>query len=638
MLGSTNQYGNQVINGQFVNQQQQRINRLLEMYSFSRGFKQTHHARWKKNYEYYHSIDWEIKSRAEHASKIFVPRPYLVVETKTPKLVRGIVSKDPMFTVLPVSGDDINRAKVSQELLTKQWHDQPNAIHDMVILFKDAFIFGNSIGQSGWEFKQEFAPRRSYGAPFIDPISMSLIIPEEIEQVLTTTVDRPCFKHVDIAEFYNDPTATTIEDSKYMIRRRRVSYNELVQYQQLGIYANVEHVARTGNAPIEPSELDNRSFSLKNLTASSTITYNNDPEYQMVELLECWWLDGQRKMKTVIANRQVIVQDIPLPYWHNRWPFYLLKNNPLSGEFWTMGEIDPIMDLTTEMNDMRNAQSDSVKQFVKAFWVVNRSANIDITQLENMPPGGILEVTGDPTKGVQVLRPPSMETMSFGAQQQIDSDIQITSGANDIAIGQPTRSQVRTATVGAQLAQATNDRFALTGLLFLEQLRKVGRDFLALDQQYLTQPQAVRMVGQGGLEFHHRLVSSRDIPFNYDLFVTLGADLQGDIDLIRQQSMQLFQTLATVPGFQITEYAKEMLSKFGEKDPARFFEGSAVVPTEALLQQMGVSDTTIQSSFTEQTAGAVGGFTSRPPAVRQAAGQPDLRQLAQQGASMDAAA
>lgn len=145
---------------------QQRVNKILSLFDYSNRFKQIFIPRWKRNYEFYHNIDRTLMSRPEHMSRIFVPRPYLVVETKLPKLVQGILGKDPMFTALPVSSDDIVKARIAQEMLTRQWHQQDNGTLEMTCWMKDSFIYGLGIGKTGWEFQQEYCTRRTMGQPF----------------------------------------------------------------------------------------------------------------------------------------------------------------------------------------------------------------------------------------------------------------------------------------------------------------------------------------------------------------------------------------------------------------------------------------------------------------------------------------
>lgn len=615
------------LNGNTPNGQMQgRINQLLQLFDHSRRFKEIFTPRWKRNYEYYHSIDRELLARPEHASKLFIPRPYLVVETKTPKLVQGIVAKDPMFTVLPYSSDDIVRARISQELLTRQWRSQENQLQSMTNWIKDSFVYGLGVAKTCWEYKMEWMPQRAEGPTYLDPISMQMVTPDVEVAGWKVTVDRPAFLNVDIANFFWDPSSSTIEDCNYIIERQEVSRNTLKNMEQAGVYQNIDMVPQNQPGVLDYSGLNNRQWTLRNHQAangSGDYRMQNDPVYETVEVLTFWWVDGQRKFKTVVANRKVIIQDVPMPYHHNRWPYYKLVDTPLPGEFVGLGEIDVIADLTRELNEMRNQQNDNRNQFLKAFWIANRSANVDLQQLEDMPPGGILEVTGDPSAALTVMRPPQLDTMTFGGQQQIDADIQMTTGANDIAIGMATRSQVRTATTGNLMADSTETRFGLTALLALEQIRKVGRDMMALNQQFMSQPMAVRVLGADGANMKDINAIPQDIPHQYDLFVTLGSELQGNQDIIRQQSLQMFQTMAQVPGFQLTEYAKEVMGKFGEKNPERFFEGSAVVPTEQIMQAMGIDDDSVMSTYAEQMGGLKGGGTQQ---VRQAASPADLLQ------------
>jgi len=610
----------------------QRINKLTSLYDYSNRFRQSYVWRWRRNRELYFNIDRQLLARPEKASKIFVPRPYLVVQTKVPKIVNAILSKTPLFTVLPTSDDDLIRARIAQELISKQWSQQPNATQDMVNMFTDTFIYGLGIGKAGWEFKQEIMPSRNYQRSFFDPVTSQVMLQEFVTQEMVTTVDRPFFKNIDLEGFYWDPTASTLEECKFIIQKYRVPRFELEIMERMGVYKNVSKIPKGTSKMMENPEFGGRSLiinpvssQLNGYTQSADQYGSGDPVYQMVEIMECWWIDGHQKVKTVISDKQCIIQDIAMPYWHQRWPFYQFKNTPITGEFVGLSEIDPIAELCLELNDIRSLERDNRIQFTKAFWIVNRAAHISMDDLENMPPGGILEVTGAPREALDIQRPPQLDGSTIMAKQGIDTDIQMTSGANDIAIGMSTKSQVRTATTGSLMQQSTDMRFNLTALLYLEQLRKVGKDFLSLNQQFMTEPLAVKILGPQGSNLTEIKATPYDIPQDYDLYVTLGAELQGDKDIIRQQTMQLFQIMSQLPGYDLYEGALDVYREFGVKNPERFFpQGSQVVPSWAILDQKGVKDSSVRSGYLEQMGGMMGGGTQQVP---QAASQADVLQF-----------
>lgn len=619
--------------------QDQRKNRIIELFNYAGQFKQFHHKRWKRNYEYYLGWDNEIKNRAAHQSKLFIPRPFLVVETKTPRLVQSLLSKDPIFTVKPQSGDDIMRARISSELISQQLRNHPNMILELVTWFKDSFIYGGAVGMTGWQFQQEYKTWRQQSPPSIDFITGQLLSQEQVVSDMVTVIDRPYFKNIDIGEIFPDPTADCIENCKFVIRQQLVPYVTIQQLEQLGVYQNCGKIPRSGSIPQQYDDFVNRRFSVGNMS-KPTSNLVQMSSYDQIELLECWWIDETgRKMKTVLANKQVIIQDIPLPYWHNKFPFYLLKDIPMTKEFWGMGDIDPIYDLCKAINDLTNQQHDNIQQFLKAFWAVDRNANVDLDQLENMPPGGIIETTGDPKAGLTVIRPPQLDSMTTPAIQQLNSEVQIASGANDIAIGQSTRSQSRSATNSQLMDASTDTRYGLTAMLYLEQVRNIGSDWLALDQQFMTKPVMVRVFGQEGLIDYH--ATPYDIPREWDLYCTLGSEFQGNKEVQKQQSMQLFQILSMFPWFNAPEYVMDLMQQFDVKDPQRFIVGGqGSIPTQMIMQQLGIGDSSVMSGYQEMEGGKQGGGQQSNPRARQpiqfgqATGTPDILQQTQGGGGM----
>jgi len=586
----------------------QTLNFLLGLYDHAQKHRKPMEDRWRRNYEFYYGVDQMVK-KAPHQSKLFIPRPYLVVNTKTPKMVKSLLAKDPIFRVLPVSKDDEIKARVSSELLTYQLRNQENGFKEMVLWFKDSHIYGGSIAKSGWEYSAELATRREMGPAMVDPFTMAMTQQEMVTQEWITTADRPIFKNVDIGEIYPDPYADSIESCNFIIHRMMCPLVKLKKYQQYGLYKNVDLIQES-NINEWSYEFSQRRFSTKGIDTPDTTPFR---EYNLVEVLECWWTreDGQRQ-KTTIANKNTIIQDIPFPYWHYRWPFYLLQNDPMTKEFWSQGEIDPIVDLVRELNDLRNQQNDNRNQFLKAFWVVSKNANVDLDELESMPPGGILEVTGDPNMALNIIRPPQLDAVTANYEQKIDGDIQVTTGANDISFGSPVRGQVRTATTGSLMQEATDTRYGLTSLLYLEQLRKLGKDWLALNQQYMRAPVAIKILGEDGIMMDWQ-ATPYDIPRQFDLYVAHSGEWVADKDVRRQQMLQLFSIGANIPGFVAGEYFKKILYEFDEKNPEFYMEGRYVVPTPLIMQQMGIQPNDTLSSYKEQIGGLLGGGTQGSP-------------------------
>lgn len=571
-----------------------RINMLTEMYDIAARARQSHEARWQRDYEMYFAIDTEYKKKAAHQSKIVVPLSYQIIETAVPQLVLNFLSQDPIYSVNPQSNDDPYKAKIAEGILNWQTRQMKNVILEYTLWVKDAALFGHSVAKTGWDYKCEHVPRIIESPPMLD-FSGNITAMQQLRIEKVVTADNPIMRNVDIGEIYIDPTATCMEDAKYVIHRMMVPFIDIKKMGLLNLYQDVDKVQYKSSQTHWASQFAQRRFSTTNMTDPFTFDHQI---FDYVEVLECWYIDPTdpylTRYKTVIANRSVVLQDVPLAhvYWHNRFPFVMLKDNPMTNELYSVSSIDMSYPLQKELNSLRNQRMDNTNAVLKAFWLVNRSSGVNKEKIKRLSPGDIL-MTND-INGVRVERPPTVDNATFGSEQSVMADIQRTTGFTDTITGMPSRSQLRNATTAQIMDTNSKTRLGLKNLLYLEQFRRVGQDFLALDMQYLTPGLVVRILGEDGLPMQVP-VNPADIPRNPDVFVTLATEITGNKELRRQQIMQLDTAIASTPMVNLTLWRKDLLREFGFKNPERYFEGEFTIPTDAFTN--GENQT---SSFMQQ--------------------------------------
>lgn len=567
-----------------------RIHMLIEMYDIASRCRQSHEPRWQRNYEFYYGCDQDYKKKQAHQSKIVVPVSYQLIETSTPQFVMSVMSQDPVYSVNAQSTDDPYKARVAEGLLNWQLKQMKNVMLEHTLWIKDSRLYGTSICKTGWDYRVETRPTVINLPSTVDFVTGTIIQERRLTYDRIVTADQPCMKNVDIGEIYPDPTATCLEDAKYIIHRQMVPMVELKKMGMLGIYKNVDKIGRTSAVSHWASQFAQRRFSTNNFEDPF---HFREPIFDYVEVLECWYIDPTdpflTRYKTVIANRQYILQDIPLGqvYWHNRWPFVMLKNTPMTNEFWSISEIDATFHLQKELNSLRNQRMDNLNATLKAYWLVARSAGINKEKLKRLAPGDML-MTND-INGVKIERPPEMGQATFNSELSTYADIQRTTGQNDMLTGTPTRSQVRNATTASLLDQNSKNRWGLGVLLTIEQMRRIGQDFLALNQQFMTTTQVIEIMGEDGVPYKVPVDASM-IPRNPDVFVTLGMELQGNKDLKRELILKLDPIMASTPNVNISLWRKDMLKEYGFKNPERYFEGEYTTPTEVFLSSMGVKN------------------------------------------------
>lgn len=584
-----------------IRRDEHRVSMLEDLFIWASNCRAPMEKAWKTKYEFYYGVDMEYRTKLAHQSKIVLPISFEIVETKTPQLVMSMFSQQPIYSLNAQSSDDPYKAIIGEQLLSWQIRQMKNSMLTHTLWIKDSNIYGGSIAQTGWDYQCEIVPKNVKMPPMMDIATMQIAQQHNVVAEKVVTKDNPVLVNCDIGEMYPDPSASDIEDCKFIIKRMMVPYVTLLQHARLGFYKNIDKIERNRNVSHWASDFSQRRFSTHNFT--DPFTYQHQI-YDYVEILEFWWIDPTdpelKRWKTVVANRKHIIQDIPLGelYWHNRFPFILLKNIPMTKEFWGLSEIDVTLMLQKEANSLRNQRMDNINAMLKAYWVVARSAGVNKEKMKKLAPGDLI-YTND-INGIKAERPPSIDGLTFNAEANTRADIQRAANMSDMMTGTPTRSQVRNATTASLLDQNAKTRWGLSVLLYTEQMQRVGEDFLALNSQFLTEEQVISIVGQDGATYRVP-VDYASIPRNPDIFVTLGYEVQTNKELRKQLLMDLDGIVTTTPGVNITQWRKDMLKDFGFKNPERYFEGAFIAPTEVLLG----NKTGSQSSYTAQLSSIV---------------------------------
>jgi hypothetical protein len=602
-----------------------RARMIEDLFLWAANCRQPMEKAWKTKYEFYYGCDIEYRKKQAHQSKIVLPISFEIVETKTPQLVMSMFTQQPIYSLNAESSDDPYKAIIGEQILSWQLRRQRNAMLTHTLWIKDSNIYGGAIAQTGWDYQCEIMPRNIKLPPVIDFATQQIIQQHHVMPEKVVTKDQPVLTNCDIGEMYPDPAASDIEDCKFIIKRMLIPYVTLKQQSNLGLYKNVDKIERSRNVAHWASDFAQRRFSTHNFM--DPFIYEHQL-YDYVEILECWWIDPTdpqlKKWKTVVANRKHIIQDVPLGQvlWHNRFPFILLKNIPMTKEFWGISELDVTIPLQREANSLRNQRMDNINAMLKAYWIVARSSGVNKEKMKRLAPGDII-FTND-INGIKPDRPPSIDGLTFNAEAANRSDIQRAANLGDMVTGTPTRSQVRNATTASLMDQNAKTRWGLSVLLYTEQMQRVGEDFMALNAQFLTDPQKIAITGQDGLTYNVN-VDYTNIPTNPDIFVTLGYEIQTNKELRKQLLLDLDGVVTTTPGANITQWRKDMLKDFGFKNPERYFEGAFVAPTEVLLG--GGKGGQPHSSYTDQLSSIVN--PSQPNQLSGGFKQPNVGEMSE---------
>jgi hypothetical protein len=516
-----------------------------------------------------------------------MPIPFYIIETVLPKLIAQL----PGFLVRPVGREDTDGARAMEDLLN--WTaEAPGSgcyegtlYEELVKGFKQALKYGTGILKTYHNVLEMPVKRgrQTYeditvptqtpmmdpetGMPFTDPDGNQMMedgqevlgqLPSGYETSLEpeTRYDGPAAESVDIYNFWPSPEATSIEDARYLIHRTFKTIPYVKKMVKQGVYkfpkgTSVEQFATTPDRP------HRKRMSKLGFDSPS------DPSQMVVEIHEFHY--GQ-KLVTML-NQSKVVRVEETPFEHGEYPFIRIVDHYQEHEFWGIGEIEPIQHLVELMNTEVNARIDNWKLILNAMFAVNIDHVADQRELV-MRPGGIIRMREPGMPINQVMQRIELGDVTSSAYEEV----QQTKDMNDTATGV------------SLISEQGNTRFALKMTLNeLAGLKRLGRHFGSLLQQFLPDEVTIRVIGEAGA------VSFRDVTqqsilgaFDYDIDSQSTTQTEG---VRRDQDMNLLMGLASLvdpttgqPYLNIPELMADILRNTNHKDTDRYLNQQQPAP------------------------------------------------------------
>jgi len=547
------------------------------------------------------------RERRKGRSSIFVPMIYSIIETMTPRILKGLFDKRPYVTVLPRDYRSVPSAEANERLLDFQFsHHHVKLIEKTEDWIKQFLMYGVGVAKPYWDVTEKTITKKASVATnaitdekhIVENIEDEHLLgqverdeawgfsTEEIEQDVTI-YEGPNFDIVDIGELYVAPNAQNTQESEYLIERYHLDLEVLKEGQKNEEYKNIrkleEMLQDTEGTSHHETEVDKRKAEMGYPTQQEKTDRHRTP----IEILEYWENDE----RILVAEREVVISGPEEnPYWHKLKPYISVHNNRLLGEFWSIGEIEPNVDLQEEINTRRNQRIDNINLSLnKAFFLVN-NAKLDEGKLQNLAPGDIIRIKNVTRiqDAIQELGVSDVTASSFQEEAVTKQDMQMTSGIYDWYSGkQPTQQQTAT-TVTAIIGEA-HVRIEMKIMKFAMQgLAELAQHFIQLNQQFIEEPQVIRIVGEEeGIHFHS--ISPQDIAGFFDMQpAATGVDPLANKELMQQQAMQLYSMMREDPYVNPALLVKLALKHFDlVENPEEFIVEPQMAPPGAEGQPQG---------------------------------------------------
>jgi hypothetical protein len=160
--------------------------------------------------------------------------------------------------------------------------------------------------------------------------------------------------------------------------------------------------------------------------------------------------------------------------------------------------------------------------------------------------------------------PPDVTNSSYEEIRALKGDIQEATGASSYIKGMEAEGQTRTASGINMMQAAASARFNLKVRLIESMfIEKLARMLISLDQQFISKPRVVRIVGMKGQEF--RQVTPEDVKGNFD-FIPTGSVMLTNREVRLQQYLMLKKVFGMDPSVNQYTLNKMIFKATGEKN------------------------------------------------------------------------
>lgn len=394
--------------------------------------------------------------------------------------------------------------------------------------------------------------------------------------------DHPVKINIPIRDFFIDPTATSLENARYMGRRYLTTKKELESFEVIDLDNPVIETDPDTGEQTTTYRMKKKYKGLNRLDAYKTLEKTDkeekdmwygstlsDPPEDQVEVLEYWTKD-----KTIsVANRSVVIEDAEnyfkakarangVKYPKGLMPFNDARDYVDESLFYAKGEIDFIATQQEYLNDLTRQYSDAIGFVANQMYTLDPRYATMIDKIENIM-GAVYPVEKD------ALIPIPHGTIPndiFNQIQNIKNEIRETTGANEIVKGAPAEGGNATATeINAQVAGAGQRIGLKVTQLENGYFHREARIVLEMVKLYVTEPMMIRIIGKDGA--HWEQFDPAQFQGEYEPRVQLDISIQQKKQQQSNEAANLLQAFMGNPVVNQQELAKIVMERAFELDP-----------------------------------------------------------------------
>lgn len=511
--------------------------------------------RWIKNWQWYRNTRRTRSMRGQPwQSNAQIPDAFRVVETMIPHHVLGMYRDPKWFAVeapsVPNMQFQTDYQKTAHGLLMHGWR-QADMYKKSVLTLKQTHVLGHSTPKITWQVKlgeKEVIDQNFEFTESGEPMPAGFIrrtIPDVVH-------NGPQFTLPDTFNVWQDPTG----NEAWWIERIPASLSDLREMnKQFGgtLYKNLGKIE--SNQAITNALSNFKSYGSADENTLAEIVEGIPQQYEPdnVILWQCWgyvppsikkYEDTQWRL-VVIANKDVVIRDVPIPTNDHRPPYINIQSVPIFGQIYGDSVLSYIGDLIDLRSEIENRRRDEVLMNIHGQFALDGRVPVRQQQMFKEP-GGVLRLMLEGDQRIQdvfwpIPRQPVLQE-AYAESAAKERQILDISGATEPFQGTAMGSRT-TATEAGMVMNLGTARVSLATFWLDETFKKPTLErFFKLYQSRMDTPTVVQLSGEevrGEIDF-------RDLQYNVNVYVDSGQF--GSINSQQLQALlQTYQVLLSNP-------------------------------------------------------------------------------------------
>ncbi|MBI3936399.1 MAG: hypothetical protein HY323_05435 [Betaproteobacteria bacterium] len=450
------------------------------------------------------AADWTNKQHPAHVFQAVETMAANLVDPNPRWRIRVQPQMDDPERLLELQeGARVNELLLRHQLVLDHWPEKQRPF-DL-----QGLICGVTASKQYWSYRE--GPRRFrrfYEQPLIDDSGFQYgSVPRQEEASQTDVLrDDPCSEVVDVRHLVFQRGAVSLQ------RSERITHRVFYPYEHLKRLECRVNGGRLHQGPCEPGRYYHNVDELRDAKGIAQEHYQREqdlfgtrPHRDDVEVLEQWRREGDTLRQVAVADRRVLLQDRASPYWldHLEHPFPFVVcagGTPDLFRIPGISEVEVMADLQEMLWTLTNQRLDNLQLINNAIVLVAEDAE-DPDAFEFAP--GERWLVPRPIKETVDLWAPDVRAaqVSLEAEALLKGDLQNTTGGMPFLSG--TASQTidqQTATGVSIVTSLAQKRLSAKRQQFIWAKARIGEQWCALNQQYVTAPRLVPVIGEDGRE------------------------------------------------------------------------------------------------------------------------------------------